>query len=198
MAAKSVDNSRPCELDVSHSGSPSDRNAAPALPMCSISSSNSLVDRPSRSSLVTTTMSPGVELRHQLGKLRPIGPDAAYLLAKDSLGAGMLERFELAGQVLVLGANPRVSHDSHFSPLLQISFANCKPLKMRGQGLFAKLPSFANCAKRIAADHGVQPPPPAALYLIKLKFRGGRRPHFAAGGCRQVYFKTKRIAKSMI
>ena len=27
MAAKSVDNSRPCELDVSHGGSPSDRNA---------------------------------------------------------------------------------------------------------------------------------------------------------------------------
>ena len=46
MAAKSVDNSRPCELDVSHSGSPSDRNAAPALPMRSINSSNSLVDRP--------------------------------------------------------------------------------------------------------------------------------------------------------
>jgi transposase len=33
MAAKSVDNSRPCELEVSQSGSPSDRNAAPALPM---------------------------------------------------------------------------------------------------------------------------------------------------------------------
>jgi hypothetical protein len=33
MAAKSVDNSRPCELDVSHSGSPSDRNEAPALPI---------------------------------------------------------------------------------------------------------------------------------------------------------------------
>jgi hypothetical protein len=33
MAANSVDNSRPCELDVSQSGSPSDRNAAPALPM---------------------------------------------------------------------------------------------------------------------------------------------------------------------
>ena len=33
MAAKSVDNSRPYELDVSHSGSPSDRNEAPALPI---------------------------------------------------------------------------------------------------------------------------------------------------------------------
>jgi hypothetical protein len=43
MAAKSVDNSRPCELDVSHSGSPSDRNEAPALPIRSISSSNSRV-----------------------------------------------------------------------------------------------------------------------------------------------------------
>ena len=42
MAARSVDNSRPCELDVSHNGSPSDRNAAPALPIRSISSSSSL------------------------------------------------------------------------------------------------------------------------------------------------------------
>ena len=50
MAAKSVDNSRPCELDVSHSGSPSDRNEAPALPIRSISSSSSRVERPSRSS----------------------------------------------------------------------------------------------------------------------------------------------------
>jgi hypothetical protein len=32
-AARSVDSSRPCELEVSQSGSPSDRNAAPALPM---------------------------------------------------------------------------------------------------------------------------------------------------------------------
>jgi hypothetical protein len=32
--------------------------------------------------------------------------------------------------------------------------------------------SFANRAKRIAADHGVQAPPPAVLYLIKLRFQG--------------------------
>ena len=31
IAASSVDSKRPCELDVSHSGSPSERNAAPAL-----------------------------------------------------------------------------------------------------------------------------------------------------------------------
>jgi hypothetical protein len=37
-----------------------DRNDAPALPIRSISSNSSLVDRPSRSSLVTTTMSPGI------------------------------------------------------------------------------------------------------------------------------------------
>src|SRR5438128_5414577 len=59
MAASSVESSRPCGLDVSHNGSPSDRNAAPALLMRSMTSSSSRVDLPSRSSLVTVTISPG-------------------------------------------------------------------------------------------------------------------------------------------
>jgi hypothetical protein len=41
MAASSVDNSRPCELPVSQSGSPSERKLAPALPIRSIRSSSS-------------------------------------------------------------------------------------------------------------------------------------------------------------
>jgi hypothetical protein len=51
IAASIVDSSRPCELPVSQSGSPSDRKDAPALPMRSIRSSSSRVDLPSRSSL---------------------------------------------------------------------------------------------------------------------------------------------------
>jgi hypothetical protein len=49
-------------LEVSHRGSPSDRNEAPALPIRSIRSSSSRVERPSRSSLFTTTMSPGLRV----------------------------------------------------------------------------------------------------------------------------------------
>ncbi len=59
MAASSVESSRPCGLDVSHKGSPSDRNTAPALLMRSMRSSSSRVDLPSRSSLVMLTISPG-------------------------------------------------------------------------------------------------------------------------------------------
>ena len=60
--------------------------------------------------------------------------------------------------------------------------------------------SFANCVKRIAADHGVQPPPPAAVYLMELKFqspavpwRFGIRsmPPISRRASHQVYFQDK-------
>jgi hypothetical protein len=46
MAAKSVDNSRPCELDVSHSGSPSDRNAATLVALTPLGPPQSGMGRP--------------------------------------------------------------------------------------------------------------------------------------------------------
>jgi hypothetical protein len=60
IAASNVESRRPCELEVSQSGSPSDRNAAPALPIRSIRLSNSRVERPSLSSFVTSTTSPSL------------------------------------------------------------------------------------------------------------------------------------------
>ena len=48
IAAKRVVSSFPCELVVSHSGSPSERKAAPASLMRSMRSSNSRVERPSK------------------------------------------------------------------------------------------------------------------------------------------------------
>ena len=54
------------------------------------------------------------QLRHKLGKLRPIGPDTTDFLAVDRLSASGLERVKLAGQVLVPGADPGVAEDSHF------------------------------------------------------------------------------------
>src|SRR5258706_9575772 len=44
-------------------------------------------------------------------------PGAADLLAVDALSAGGLQLFDLAGEVLVLGADPGVSDDGHW-PLL--------------------------------------------------------------------------------
>ena len=49
-------------MTTSQSGSPRLRNAAPAVPILSISSSSYLVERPSRSSLVTTTTSLGINM----------------------------------------------------------------------------------------------------------------------------------------
>jgi hypothetical protein len=62
MATSNVDSRRPRDEDVSQSGSPIDLNAAPALPMRSIRSSSSRVDRPSRSSLVTISTSPALSV----------------------------------------------------------------------------------------------------------------------------------------
>ena len=72
------------------------------MPMRSISSSNSRVRPAKPIKLSHHDDAPGREFRHQLGKLGPISPNARNLLAKDRLGAGMFERFELAAQIVLL------------------------------------------------------------------------------------------------
>jgi hypothetical protein len=95
VAASKVESSRPCAEPVSQSGSPSERDNAPALPIRSIRSSSSVVQRPSRSSLVTTT-SPAFKPSHQLRELRPVSPGARHLLTIDGRCAGSLECLKLA------------------------------------------------------------------------------------------------------
>src|SRR5882762_2925804 len=60
IAASNVESKRPCDDDVSHKGSPIDRNAAPALLIRSIRSNSSRVLRPKRSNFVTSTTSPAL------------------------------------------------------------------------------------------------------------------------------------------
>jgi hypothetical protein len=51
------------------------------------------------------------ERRHDFCELRPVGADAADLLAEDCRGTGVLEGFELEAQVLVLSAYSRISNE---------------------------------------------------------------------------------------
>src|SRR5215510_10125656 len=114
MAARSVESSRPCGLEVSHSGSPSERNTAPALPTRSIRSRSSRVERPSRSSLVTWTTSLGLSAAMSL-QLWAISAHAADLLAVDRGRARGFERLDLAGQVLIRGADASIAKNGHLS-----------------------------------------------------------------------------------
>jgi hypothetical protein len=75
--------------------------------MRSIRSRSSLVLRPSQ--LRHQHNGAFLQGGHQLGQLRPIGPDAANFLAVDGLGAGSLQGLELTGEVLVLGRHAGIS-----------------------------------------------------------------------------------------
>ena len=89
-------------------------NAEPALLIRSISSNSSLVERPSRSSFVTTTISPGISLAMSLANCGRSSPGSAHLLLVDPLGAGRLQGLDLATQIQSLSAHSGVSDDGHF------------------------------------------------------------------------------------
>ena len=55
----------------------------------------------------------GLQGRHQLRQLRPIGPGAADFLPEYRVGAGRLQRLQLARIVLILRTDPRVSDGGH-------------------------------------------------------------------------------------
>src|SRR5262249_6685741 len=87
----------------------------------------------------------GGKRSNQLGELRPVGPDAADLLAIDCIGSGSLGGCKLARQLLVLRRAPRVANDGHFgAPVSQIRSANRSTLNLPGKRFFVKLTS---CAK---------------------------------------------------
>jgi hypothetical protein len=76
---------------------------APASAMAAMRLSSSLVDRAKAIDLGDDQDVTLAERRHELRKLRPVGPDTADLLAGDADGPGLLERGELRVQALILG-----------------------------------------------------------------------------------------------
>ena len=117
----------PCDEEVSQSGSPSDRNAAPALLMRSIRSEQFPRRAAEPVKLGDQHDVTRVQRSHKLRQLRPIGPGAADLLPEDRGSAGRRQRFELAGEMLILRRDSGVTDNRHLrAPLSQVSL---KPVR---------------------------------------------------------------------
>jgi hypothetical protein len=71
------------------------------------------VERPSLSSFVTRTTSPSFSDAISFANCGRSAPRSGDLLLEDRLSAGCLQGVELAGQVLILPADPGISENGH-------------------------------------------------------------------------------------
>ena len=100
MAANIVESRRPCELPVSHSGSPNPAEARPG-PADAVNQVEQLACRPAEPiELGDDNNVTSAQASHELGKLRAIGPDARDLFPIDRMGSGSLKGLKLTGQLL--------------------------------------------------------------------------------------------------